>query len=672
MPVGSLLIGSTSPYNLLSVPTGTLGSLLTMSTSTIPSWQPSIVYNARDYGMLFNGSDDSSAFNSLLSIACATGNAKRSIVFPTGTTTLTTHQLCSNLTIKGQGIGQTIINVSTTTVDCVLCDTTNGDYDDITLEGFTMFGPGGSSGNITGIKLGSTSGGSSNRIHVKETYIKDFSNNCVYAGDWILSSYENSWCRDSGQHGFFGDLGTTVMVKNVYVTGSNGACFFTQTATSYTFEATAGEYCTYPYWLKSTRNTALNAAYSEIAMNSSSTLASTAVAHIRLDSSSWNTFNSQYASSFAYLDGATACFIYTFNSDSNTFNNLRGRTVLGGADSKEEATAGVCGDDDSGGSTSFVNNSSVLNSSEVDWDDWTTTSRIREDGTVSFGLSSTTTASLFVRGLATSSIPVMNIASSTGASLLWMTPSGNIGIGTTTPGQKLSVIGTELALSSTVSNRNILLQTSGANRWALRVNNTAESGSNTGSNLSIIRYNDAGSAVDAPLLIDRSNGRIGLFGITGLPAYNLTLARGATRTLRVEDSAASTAGASLVLGGGNAGAGTDINGGETRIQGGDATGSGTSVLTFYTAGGGGTGTATSTAAERMRITGTGNVGIGTSTPNTLFQVTTSLSNATTTIEFGKAGQNKGTCMKVYRQDGALRYMYINTSDALVISASSCE
>jgi hypothetical protein len=47
-------------------------------------------------------------------------------------------------------------------------------------------------------------------------------------------------------------------------------------------------------------------------------------------------------------------------------------------------------------------------------------------------------------------------------------------------------------------------------RWALRTDNTTESGSNVGSDFRYVRYNDSGTAVDSPLFIQRSNGRIGL------------------------------------------------------------------------------------------------------------------------------------------------------------------
>ena len=53
-------------------------------------------------------------------------------------------------------------------------------------------------------------------------------------------------------------------------------------------------------------------------------------------------------------------------------------------------------------------------------------------------------------------------------------------------------------------------------RWAFGATSTAETGSNAGSDFAVARYNDAGTYVDAPLLIDRASGNVALTG-------NLTL-----------------------------------------------------------------------------------------------------------------------------------------------------
>jgi hypothetical protein len=51
------------------------------------------------------------------------------------------------------------------------------------------------------------------------------------------------------------------------------------------------------------------------------------------------------------------------------------------------------------------------------------------------------------------------------------------------------------------------------------------------------------------------------------------------------------------------------------------------------------------------------VGIGTTTPISTFQATVATENATTSIQFGKANQNKGTCFTYYDIAGTPVYMY---------------
>lgn len=49
-------------------------------------------------------------------------------------------------------------------------------------------------------------------------------------------------------------------------------------------------------------------------------------------------------------------------------------------------------------------------------------------------------------------------------------------------------------------------------RWSIHVNNTAESGGNAGSNWRLVRYSDAGEALDAPIGVDRATGAVALGG----------------------------------------------------------------------------------------------------------------------------------------------------------------
>jgi hypothetical protein len=76
--------------------------------------------------------------------------------------------------------------------------------------------------------------------------------------------------------------------------------------------------------------------------------------------------------------------------------------------------------------------------------------------------------------------------------------------------------------------------------------------------------------------------------------------------------------------------------------------------------------------ETMRISSGPRVGIGTSTPVANLQATTLTANATTTIELGKADQNKGSCMKLYRTDGSAIYAYVAAgATAFTLSTTAC-
>jgi len=70
--------------------------------------------------------------------------------------------------------------------------------------------------------------------------------------------------------------------------------------------------------------------------------------------------------------------------------------------------------------------------------------------------------------------------------------------------------------------------------------------------------------------------------------------------------------------------------------------------------------ATSTASLPVFniLRNSGFVGIGTTTPRAVFQATASSTNATTSIQFGKPNQNKGTCRTEYDTAGSPVYIYI--------------
>jgi hypothetical protein len=88
---------------------------------------------------------------------------------------------------------------------------------------------------------------------------------------------------------------------------------------------------------------------------------------------------------------------------------------------------------------------------------------------------------------------------------------GSVGIGTSAPVGILhlykSAANTRLAIDGDAGfNRLISYRTGALQRWGLYVNNTAESGSNAGSDFNIRRYNDAGTILGTPVAINRATG----------------------------------------------------------------------------------------------------------------------------------------------------------------------
>lgn len=70
---------------------------------------------------------------------------------------------------------------------------------------------------------------------------------------------------------------------------------------------------------------------------------------------------------------------------------------------------------------------------------------------------------------------------------------------------------------------------------------------------------------------------------------------------------------------------------------------------------------------------TGSIGIGTTTPVTNLHVTASTTNATSTVTIGKSGQNKGSCLELFRSDGTAIYGYIPAgSTTFTLSETSCK
>ena len=107
----------------------------------------------------------------------------------------------------------------------------------------------------------------------------------------------------------------------------------------------------------------------------------------------------------------------------------------------------------------------------------------------------------------------LQIGGATGAT--WDNTNKRLGIGTTTPlgilHLKSTAATTRMLMDGDAGQSKIITyRTAGLQRFGLYVNNTAESGSNAGSDFAIRAYNDAGTLLSTPLFIKRSTGNVGI------------------------------------------------------------------------------------------------------------------------------------------------------------------
>lgn len=92
----------------------------------------------------------------------------------------------------------------------------------------------------------------------------------------------------------------------------------------------------------------------------------------------------------------------------------------------------------------------------------------------------------------------------------------------------------------------VQLFTNGSGRWVVGKDNTAESGSNAGSNFTIYSFNDAGGFLGTPLSINRATGKVTLGGDTEVDG-NLTIDGSGDCIINVDANASGNAARVLLL-----------------------------------------------------------------------------------------------------------------------------
>jgi hypothetical protein len=148
---------------------------------------------------------------------------------------------------------------------------------------------------------------------------------------------------------------------------------------------------------------------------------------------------------------------------------------------------------------------------------------------------------------------------------------GSVGIGTNTPigilHLKRTAATTRMVMDGDAGQSKIITyRTAGLQRFGLYVNNTAESGSNVGSDFAIRAYNDAGTLLTTPVFIKRSTGNVGINTLTGTAKLQVvgSGSTSATTSLLVQNSAASNL--MSVLDNGNVGIGTNAPNASAVLQ----------------------------------------------------------------------------------------------------------
>lgn len=321
-------------------------------------------------------------------------------------------------------------------------------------------------------------------------------------------------------------------------------------------------------------------------------------------------------------------------------------------------------------------------------------------------------ANLSVAGVAGGTLPLFAISSSTSAfatsSVFYIDRNGLVGIASSTPGSLLSIGnianftaatstfystgGINLAAGCFAVGGNCLSLSTLSGTLAIAKGGTATTTMYAGG---ILFYDGTLNTVSQAgngngLFYDRTNNRLGVGAASpvskfqvGVPTGGSTNYSSIANIYGADAGAGTPSGFTLMLTSTNAAA-TNVGptlafAGESgqgvtpypfsEIRGAkDIAGTYAGYLSFLT-----TDSSSNIGQERMRIVSGGNVGVGTTTPVANFQVTNASANATTTIEVGKSGQSKGSCVKLYDATGVGWYYTpaVGTGALTAASASSC-
>jgi hypothetical protein len=210
------------------------------------------------------------------------------------------------------------------------------------------------------------------------------------------------------------------------------------------------------------------------------------------------------------------------------------------------------------------------------------------------------------------------------------TVNQRVGIGTSTPSQRLHVSGNfivdgsgRVAIGTTtlVGGTRLYISPDAANTVGLRIGGTTRS---LGANSNFETFNQIdGSSISGAVTVEEV-ATLNIIppnvtgGATANRLANLVFWNTADGMLLVARSDVG-AGKNLTIQAGG-GRGTNKMGGELRLSSGIATGTGSSFISFYTATAGSDGSDDNLPGEKMRITGDGKVGIRTTSPTALLHL----------------------------------------------------